>query len=223
MPLCHWIWSFCVTRLPQKSLLSTSDIQKSTNTKLWRNWNVWVYYIVFWLISSSCHHLHSTEDSGREERSFSVPLQWSNNLHHSQEEVWLIKTQFHEPVREWREATLPLLQSGLPVASELQDCSNIYHCFCSNMFSFVCCLSDIQQQVQLTPPVNTSSSGSFLWRMWRWWKVRPSGFKITAGSFLNFFRELENLHRLLLSYSKPFPQVLFRQQTGRASRRWSVD
>lgn len=39
------------------------------------------------------------EDGGREERSLSVPLQRSDHLHHPQEEVWLIKTQLHEPVR----------------------------------------------------------------------------------------------------------------------------
>lgn len=181
-----------------------------------------MYYLVFSLITSSCHHLHSAEDSRREERSFSVPLQWSDHLHHSQEEVWLIKTQFHEPVREWREATLPLLQSGLPATSEPQDYSNIYHCFCSNMFSFVCCLSDIQQQVQSTPPVNISSSGSFLWKMWRWWKVRPAGFKITAVKFLNFFQRTSEPAPLIAEFSKLFPQALFRQQTGRAFRRWSV-
>lgn len=43
--------------------------------------------------------LISVENSGWEEGPFSLPLQWSDHLYHSQEEVWLIKTQLHEPVR----------------------------------------------------------------------------------------------------------------------------
>ena len=51
-------------------------------------------------LSSSFLPPLSVEDSGREEGPLALPLQRSDHLHHSQEEVWLIKTQLHEPVRK---------------------------------------------------------------------------------------------------------------------------
>lgn len=140
-------------------------------------------------LTSSCHRLCSAEDSGREERPFTVPLQWSDHLHHPEEEVWLVKTQFYESVRGQNIRCSLLLTKII-----IMFTGNM---FSSNMFSFVCWISDIQQRARSTPPANTSSSGSFCWRMWRWWKVRPDACTITAVSFSSLlFLRTWDLHFL---------------------------
>lgn len=134
-------------------------------------------------LTSSRHRLCSAEDSGREERPLSLPLQWSDHLHHTEEEVWLVKTQLHESVRAQNNTRALLLTA----ASASIIIMFTVRMFSSNMFSFVCRLSDIQPRARSTPPASTSSSGSFRWRTWRWWKVRPDAWSIAAVSCSSWF------------------------------------
>lgn len=58
----------------------------SFSMQRWPSMTNWAYFII------------PAEDSWREEGPLPLSLQWSDHLHHAEEEVWITETQLHEPV-----------------------------------------------------------------------------------------------------------------------------